>query len=57
MKSKITSAFVIILIILNIYTAISIEKIAHDSNYNFFVRYELRIFKQEELIRMETRRI
>lgn len=57
MKSKITLAFVIILIILNIYTAISIEKIAHDSNYNLAVRHELRAFKQEELIRMQTIRI
>lgn len=53
MKSKITFAFAIVLIILNIYTVIRLEKVAHDSNYNLAVRYELRALEQEELIRME----
>lgn len=53
MKSKITLAFAIILIILNIYTIIRLEKIAHNSKHNLAIRYELLALEQEELIRME----
>lgn len=53
MKSKITLAFAIILIILNTYTVIRIERTANDSNDNFVSQYELFALNQEENIRME----